>query len=120
MTKYAACFKKLIPDIQQAQVDYAANPKPANDLIVKLVSAYNNGWVYDAGTADYSVQTQLADKIIANGADGVMGSEDAARIQKLIGIVTAIDVKVGKAPKAGLMASDLFTNQFLNPTIKMP
>jgi len=120
VTKYAACFKKLIPDIQQAQVDYAANPVPANDLIVKLVSAYNNGWVYDAGTAAYSVQTQLADKIIANGTDGVMGSMDTARVQHLIDIVTPIDVKVGKPPKGGLQPSDLFTNQFLDPSIKLP
>jgi hypothetical protein len=29
ITKYAACFKKLVPIIQQGIVDYAANPGPS-------------------------------------------------------------------------------------------
>ncbi|MCU4183177.1 hypothetical protein K6U06_02305 [Acidiferrimicrobium sp. IK] len=120
VTKYAACFKKLIPDIQQAQVDYAENPGPADALIVKLVSAYNNGWVYDANVAAYSAKTQVADGIIANGSDGVMGSQDASRISNLITQLTPIDTKAGKAPKAGLSASDLFTNQFIDTSIKLP
>ena len=39
ITKYAACFKKLVPIIQQGIVDYAANPGAANELIVKLVTS---------------------------------------------------------------------------------
>ncbi len=38
ITKYAACFKKLVPIIQQGIVDYAADPAAANALIVKLVT----------------------------------------------------------------------------------
>jgi hypothetical protein len=51
ITKHAACFKKLVPIIQHGIADYAANPGPADALIVKLAQEYNTGWVYDTGEA---------------------------------------------------------------------
>jgi hypothetical protein len=120
VSKYAACFKKLIPDIQQAQVDYATNPGPTNALIVSLVGKYNNGWVYDAGAATYSVQTQLADHIIANAADGVLGDMDPARVQSMISILTPIYGKLGKPVKAGVTPGDLINTSFIDKSISLP
>jgi hypothetical protein len=102
ITKYAACFKKLVPIIQQGIVSYAANPAPADAQIVKLAQEYNTGWVYDAGEAAYAAQAMVADKIIANSADGTVGAFDDSRIQKFIGLVSPIYAKDGKTIKAGL------------------
>jgi hypothetical protein len=120
ITKYAACFKKLVPIIQQGIVDYAANPGPANALIVKLAQEYNTGWEYDAGEAAYAAQTMLSDKIIANSPDGTAGAFDDTRIQKLIGLLSPIYEKDGKTIKAGLTPQDITTNQFLDPSIHLP
>ena len=46
LTKYADCFKKLVPIMQQAAIDYVKNPAATNTLILELVTKYNNGWVY--------------------------------------------------------------------------
>ena len=120
ITKYGACFKKLVPIIQQGIVDYAANPATANALIVKLAQEYNTGWVYDSGEAAYAAQTMLSDKIIANSPDGTAGAFDDSRISKLIALLSPIYQKDGKAIKAGLTPQDISTNQFLDPSIHLP
>ena len=48
VTKFADCFKKLIPIMQQADVDFAKDPAATNTLIVDLVKQYDTGWVYSA------------------------------------------------------------------------
>ena len=120
VTKYAACFKKLIPMIQQAQVDYAADPTAANKIIVKIVPGYKTGWVYPQGLADYSVKAQLDNDIIGNGPDSTLGNFDDARIDTLIGQVKPIFAKRGKAIKDGLTAKDIETNQFIDTKIGLP
>ncbi len=120
ITKYAACFKKLVPILQQGIVDYAANPGPANALIVKLVTAYNNGWVYSAGEAAYAGKAMVQDGIIGNAPDGQLGSFDFNRIQSLINIVKPIYASEGKTIKSGLTPQDVATNQFIDPSIHLP
>jgi hypothetical protein len=120
ITKYAACFKKLVPIIQQGIVNYAANPEPTDALIVKLNQEYNEAWSYDAGEAAYAAQAMLSDKIIANGPGGTVGAVDDSRIQKLITLLTPIYKKDGKPIKAGLTPGNIATNQFLDPSIQLP
>jgi hypothetical protein len=120
VTKYAACFKKLVPIIQQAQVDYASNPVPADTLIAKLVSEYNDGWDYTANAAAFAAKAQLKDGIIANGPDGVLGDFNLSRVTSLIKSLSPIYAKEGKTPKAGLTAQDIVTNRFIDPHIHLP
>jgi hypothetical protein len=120
ITKYAACFKKLVPIIQQGIVDYAKNPGPTDALIVKIVQEYNSGWVYDAGEAAYAAKAMVSDKIIANSPGGAVGAFDDTRIQKLITLLRPIYAKDGKTIKAGLTPQDITTNQFLDPSIHLP
>jgi hypothetical protein len=114
------CLKKLVPMLQQAQVDYAADPQRANEIITKIVPEYNTGWVYPMELADYAAQAQLDNKIISNGADGAMGSMDAAKVQKMIDIVGPIYSKANIKIKPGLTPADLFTNEFIDPSITLP
>jgi hypothetical protein len=113
------CLKKLVPIMQQAIVDYVANPAPAEKLILQLVTAYNNGWVYTQGTADYAVATMKKLGIIGNAPDGTLGAYDDARVQQLIGILAPIYAKEGKQTLAGLKPSDIVTNEFINPSISL-
>jgi hypothetical protein len=117
-SKLAPCLKKLVPVLQQADVDYIKDPSTANKLIVDLVTKYNNQWVYSQGVADFAAK-QLKDlHLIANGPSGYAGEMDEARFQKVIDLDTPIFTKGGTAPKSGIKATDLFTNQYLSKTIK--
>jgi hypothetical protein len=119
ITKYADCFKKLVPIIQQATADYLKDPAKTNKLIVDAVTKFNNGWIYSAGLADYSVATMKKDGLIANGTDGVLGSFDSKRVNDLIALATPVYTAGGQAPKAGLKAEDIVTNQFIDKSIHL-
>lgn len=120
VTKQADCLKKLVPVVQQATVDYFADPTVANALVVKAVQEFNTGWVYDAAQAADGTKQQLDLGIVANGPDGTLGSFEESRVQKILDIATPILTDAGTAPAKGLTASDLYTNEFLDPTIALP
>jgi hypothetical protein len=114
------CLKKLVPIMQQAQVDYLKNPAAANDLIVKLVDAYQTGWTYTAGDADFSVKTQVSGKFVTNDpASGVFGKFDPKRMTDTVGrfvpLLQSAGTLTGTAPKA----ESLYTNQFIDDSVKL-
>jgi hypothetical protein len=111
------CLTKLVPIMQQAAVSFVKSPANANKLILELVQKYNNGWVYSQGVADYAVKTMLDLGLVGNGPDKTLGNMEEARIQKIVDIVGPALAKSGKSIKAGLKATDLFTNQFVDPSI---
>jgi hypothetical protein len=112
-----SCLTKLVPIMQQAIVDFVTSPAATNQLILNLVSAYNNGWVYTPGTANYAVSTMKSLGIVGNGPHGTLGSFDDSRVQHLIGILTPIYKARNKPILANLTPSDLVTNQFVDPSI---
>jgi hypothetical protein len=115
--KLTPCLKALTPVLQQEEVDYFADPTAADALIQKLVTAYNNGWIYSPGVADYSRKTMIADKLVSNGANGTIGDFDAARMSKFFDTASAIYTKLGTAIDPKLTASDLYTNEFIDKSI---
>jgi hypothetical protein len=117
LAKDTPCLKKLIPIIQQAQVDYAKDPTTANGIIVKAAEEYNNGWVYPAALAAYAAKAQVDNKIINNGDDDTLGNIDEAKVQKMIDIVTPIYKKSHVTVADGLKPADLFTNEFIKQGI---
>jgi hypothetical protein len=117
LEKDTPCLKKLVPVIQQAQVDYAKDPERANALIAEIVPKYNTGWVYPKELADYAAKAQLDNGIISDGDDTTLGNIDEARVQKVLDIVTPIYAKENIKVKEGLTASDLFTNEFIKEGI---
>ena len=117
LTELGPCLKKLVPVLQQAEVDYFADPSATNTMVQDLVTQYNNGWVYSAGVAAYSVDTMKKVGLVSNGSNAQIGDMDAARIQKIIDIDTPIFTASNSAPKAGLKPEDIFTNEFLDSSI---
>lgn len=116
--KYGDCLKKLIPIIQQAQVDYAKDPTAANAIIVKAAALYK-GWDYPAALAAYAAKAQVDQGIIANGYDGTMGSLDPANVQKMIDITAPIYKKQNIKLKDPLSPDDIMTNEYLDKSIHM-
>lgn len=114
-----ACLQKLVPLMQQAAVDYVRNPGPINALIVDFTSKIKGGTQISAAGAADAVQRMVSQGIVGNGSDGVYGSYDTVRIQTLIDDYGPVFVQRGKTPKEGLKPSDLFTNEFLDKSIKL-
>jgi hypothetical protein len=117
LTTLSPCLKKLVPVMQQADVDYFKNPTPANDLIDKLVTAYDNGWTYDANVGAYAAKEMRSLGVATNGDNSYVGDMSATRIQDLMKIAVPIFDKSGGHVKSGLTPGDLFTNSFLDTSI---
>ncbi|MFP3914345.1 MAG: hypothetical protein ACLFWM_05680 [Actinomycetota bacterium] len=113
VTAEADCLERLVPILQQGLVDYYADPDPTNELILELVDAYDTGWVYSEGAAEFSVQQQLELGIVSNGANDYIGEFDMDRVaglMELVDEVTEIDV-------SGLAPEDVATNEFIDSSI---
>ena len=119
IAKYDTCLKALVPAIQQATVDYLASPDTANAVILDAVRQYNTDWAYTADQAQAAVTKMQADKLIANSPDGTLGSFDIGRVTQFIAKAIPVYKKTGTKIKEGLVAGDIVTNKYIDPTIKL-
>ncbi|GLK16473.1 ABC transporter substrate-binding protein [Herbiconiux flava] len=111
------CLTKLVPVIQQATVDYYADPTATNALILKAVDEFDNGWVYTQGVADYSAATQVSLGLVGNGDDDTVGNFDLDRVQKIIDITTPLFEKQGATTAPDVSPETIVTNEFIDPSI---
>lgn len=114
------CLTKLVPVMQRAQVDFLKNPAATNDLIVKLVEQYQTGWTYSAGVAAFSVKTQVEGKFVTNDpASGVFGKLDPKRMSDTVARFVPLLQSAGTVTGPAPTAESLYTNQFIDDSIKM-
>jgi hypothetical protein len=118
--RLSPCLAKLVPILQQSQVDFIKNPKPAIDVIVDLVEEYKTGWVYSRGLAEYSAKAMKDFGIVGNGRDGTLGNFEMERVRRVIEIVTPIFTGQRKPVKQDLKPEDIATNEFIDPKIRLP
>jgi hypothetical protein len=115
-----ACLSELVPLFQQAQRDYITDPDPTNRLLLAAVDGFDTGgFGLSPGLLSAANAKQKEIGLIANGRDGVLGSFDAARVQKLIGRLTPVFAEQGTGPKPGLTPADLVTNDFLDASVSL-
>ncbi|WP_345610662.1 ABC transporter substrate-binding protein [Pseudonocardia adelaidensis] len=112
------CLGKLVPIMQRAVLGYLADPGPANALIVQLVEAYQTGWTYSPGLADFAVRTMREQGLVTDDpASGVFGRFDPARMEQ---IVTTFGPLMQAQGAAEIPAADsLYTNEFIDESIRM-
>jgi hypothetical protein len=115
--KLAPCLQKLVPILQQATVDFITNPAATNALVIKAVTTLHDFWQYSPGMADYAVKTLKDLGLVGNGPDKTLGNVQNDRVQRMIDILTPIFAAQRKPVKTGLQPSDLYTNEFINPSI---
>jgi len=115
----APCLTKLVPILQQAEIDYTKNPVPTNEVIYNFANQLKGGAQLTLAGSNAAVKTLLANGIIANGTNGVFGSFNSQTVQSLITTLKPIFAAQNQPIKAGLTPTDIATNQFLNPNIKL-
>lgn len=107
------CLEAFVPLMQEAIVAYATDPGETNQLIVDIVAAYNDFWIYDLPLAEFSIEQQLQIGILDNGPNDTIGDFDLDRVAAFLPL--AVDVLA--ATPADLAPDDLVTNEFIDPTI---
>ncbi|MCS5715363.1 ABC transporter substrate-binding protein [Herbiconiux sp. CPCC 205716] len=111
------CLKALVPVLQQAEVDYFADPAPVNTLILDLVKQFDTGWVYSQGVADFSVKQMIDLGLVSNGSNDAIGDLDEARMTSFFDKAVPILEKIGSKPADGLTVDDLYTNEYIDTSI---
>ena len=113
--KLAPCLQKLVPIVQQAQVDLIAKPDPVIALTVKLNEEYKTGVPYSTGIAHFAASQMKRLGLTGNGApaDAMIGNYHESRVQRMIDILGPIFTAQHKPIKDGLKSSDVMTNEFL-------
>jgi hypothetical protein len=115
----APCLQRLVPIIQQSEVDFMSNPANAIDIIVKVSQAYKTQVAYSRGNAEFAVEQMRRLGIVGNGKDNTLANFDVSRIQRLISITTPIFTGQKKQIKPNLTTADVVTNEFINPSIAL-
>lgn len=114
----AACWKLLVPLVQQAQVDYMTNPKPVNAKLEGIVTSLNTFWKLSSGGDAYNTSAQRRLGIVSNGPDCTLGNFNLKRLQQVINQVNPLFEKKGlDTINPDLKAANIATNQFINPKI---
>ena len=113
----SACLTKLVPVLQQAGLDYYADPAQSNALILKLVEEYDTGWTYTQGVADFSVQQQIDLGLAGNGTNDTYGDFDEDRFTDFFDKASKVYEDLGTPPASGLTPADLYTNEFIDTSL---
>jgi hypothetical protein len=120
--KLAPCLKKLIPVVQQSQVDVHTKPDVQAKLIdntLKIADAYDSKNPYTPESAKFALSQEQKLKLTGDGSppNGTIGDFDTARIQKMIQIAGPIFAAQRKPIKEGLTPEEVATNEFINTSI---
>ena len=123
------CLRKLVPIFQQAQIDLWTDPSPAADRIVKSVTGFETFFTYGAGNAKFGFCQLQREGLVSNPRQGPLGTLETSKVQKLLTVLIPIFTgqKAVQMPglrrtdvPPGLTAASLATNEFLDPTLRLP
>jgi len=113
----SACLELLVPTLQQAWVDYLAEPQPVNDALLDITGTYNNYWTLTPELNAAAVELFASAGIGGNGGDDTYGNFDEARVEELYTeLVPILEAKAVDLPE-GFTANNAYTNEFIDPSI---
>jgi hypothetical protein len=117
----APCLKGLVPLVQQATIDYVANPGPVNDAITAFnEKGYGEDfWKTSKELNAFGTQVMIDKGIHSNGPDKTVANFDEARVDALIKKLTPAFTGQESFDPA-VKVSDIVTNEFIDPAIGFP
>jgi hypothetical protein len=104
------CLQLLVPVMQQAWVDYLADPKPITDKMIEINETYDGFWFLTEGLNEAGLELVESGEFAVNSPDGTYCSFDADRVQGLYDILAPIYEDSG-TPIAGSI-DDVFSNEY--------
>lgn len=116
MAALAPCLARLVPLLQQAQVDYARNPAEANDTIFRFNDGgFSAPWWHTSRELLASAVTVSRQRgIIGNGPNATLGDFDPKRSAAMLDrLRPVLDIRA----KPGVTPRDVATNRFIDPKI---
>ncbi|GGK50070.1 nitrate ABC transporter substrate-binding protein [Nocardia camponoti] len=111
------CLKKLVPMIQQSTAAFIADPTPVDAKVVDVVAKNPKMSPYGAELAKSGSRALIDGGLMGPDTDGVIGSFDEPRVQRIIDEFVPILRAGGANIPATLDAKTLVTKEFLDTTV---
>ncbi len=108
-----SCLGALVPILQQASVDFMADPDPTNAAILQAVIDLDSFWVLSEAGIENTIRVMEELDVIANGPNDTLGDFDLDRVEEVIGLGREVGLEIPE----GLTAEDVVTNDFIDESI---
>jgi len=116
LLRYSDCLDLLVPVLQQALVDYLADPEATTQLLVALSARFGDE-TYDAILAAAALEVLESDDFVGNGLDDTIGDLDIGRVRQLFDdAVPAWELAEVRVPR-GVSLEAIVSNRFIDPSI---
>jgi hypothetical protein len=113
------CLEKLVPIVQQQQINYLADPGPTNDVLVDVVTKMGTFWaLYPDGLADAN-KKMLEYEIVSNGTDETLGNFVPERVQQVIDDFQATFGTDVDTADPDVTPDSIVTDEFIDPNIHL-
>ena len=116
LQEFRSCLAKIVPMLQQAQLDYIAAPQRTNAIIIATATAYDSWFTQNEGDTSYGATSQRDLGIIGNGDTPTFGDLEEGRVSDFIAKIVPILREQG-LEVVDLTPADLTTNEFLDMSI---
>ena len=117
------CLRRLVPMLQQATVDFMADPGPVIDVVLSIIEATRQGYTDSEARSRHAVQVMRDEGLVGNGRNTTIGDFDLApggRVERLLAIDVPIFTGQRKQLRPSLAPGDIATNDYLDPAIGLP
>jgi hypothetical protein len=104
------CLEVFVPAMQQAWVDYLADPTAMTDALIAINDTYDTYWKISAPLNEAGLAVLAEEGMDANSPDGTYCSFDEARVQGLYDVLKPVYDADGVAITEDV--TTVYTNQF--------
>jgi hypothetical protein len=117
------CLEELVPLMQQAMVDYIADPTEVNQLTADYNDAGHGAayWQTSVPHNEVAHQVMVEDELVSNGTDDTLGNDEDGKIQASIDLLLPILESINNDTyDPEVTVEDIYTEEFIDPSIGLP
>ncbi|MGD9753002.1 MAG: ABC transporter substrate-binding protein [Acidimicrobiia bacterium] len=111
------CLAAFVPVMQQAWVDFLAEPDATADELIDINARYGTFFQLSKGLNDRALEMFSEFSLATNGKDTTYGNFDVSRMNRLFDIVKEVYAERGTPLPDTLRPADAYTNDFIDPAI---
>jgi hypothetical protein len=119
LTELGPCLARLVPIIQQAQVDYIKNPTPGQKVMVNVVTQMKSFWTLSMPLLKFGTDKMKQFKIVSNGSDHTLGNMVPSRVQQVINDFHSTFGNDVKTADPNVSPASIMTNKFVDKNIHL-
>jgi hypothetical protein len=119
LTELGPCLARLVPIVQQAQIDYLKHPVAANKVMVDVVTRMKSFWTLSMAGLAFGDSAMKKFNIVSNGSDHTLGNMVPKRVQQVIKDFQSTFGKNVDTADPNVTPASITTNKFVDKNIHL-